>query len=135
MLCGNHAQTTSYKTFEALLPRPDYEWIDEKMLKAGATRYRGIAGDGVIYVTKPVNNHISFLEIKGNSCTEIKVYSTYLAFDDNSVTMNNEYLWDDAFKYKRKEVFAESCKSVESLIENFENGGFTAIFKDEILGL
>lgn len=46
-----------------------------------------------------------------------------------------EYLWDDAFKYKRKEVFAESCKSVESLIENFEEGGFTAIFKDEILGL
>lgn len=46
-----------------------------------------------------------------------------------------EYLWDDAFKYKRKEVFAESCKSVESLIENFEEGGFTAIFKDGILGL
>lgn len=46
-----------------------------------------------------------------------------------------EYLWDDAFKYKRKEVFAESCKSVESLIENFEEGGFAAIFKDEILGL
>lgn len=46
-----------------------------------------------------------------------------------------EYLWDDAFKYKRKEIFAESCKSVESLIENFEEGGFTAIFKDEILGL
>ena len=46
-----------------------------------------------------------------------------------------EYLWDDAFKYKRKEVFAESCKSVESLIENFENGGFTAIFKDGVLGL
>lgn len=42
-----------------------------------------------------------------------------------------EYLWNDAFKYKRKEVFAESCKSVESLIENFEEGGFTAIFKDE----
>lgn len=46
-----------------------------------------------------------------------------------------EYLWDDAFKYKRKEVFAESCKSVESLIENFEEGGFAAIFKDGILGL
>lgn len=46
-----------------------------------------------------------------------------------------EYLWDDAFKYKRKEVFAESCKSVESLIENFEKGGFTAIFKDGVLGL
>ena len=46
-----------------------------------------------------------------------------------------EYLWDDAFKYKRKEVFAESCKSVESLIENFEKGGFTALFKDGVLGL
>lgn len=46
-----------------------------------------------------------------------------------------EYLWNDAFKYKRKEVFAESCKSVESLIENFEEGGFAVIFKDRILGL
>lgn len=46
-----------------------------------------------------------------------------------------EYLWDDAFKYKRSIVFKNECKSVESLIENFEEGGFAAIFKDEILGL
>jgi len=46
-----------------------------------------------------------------------------------------EYLWDDAFKYKRSTVFKNECKSVESLIENFEEGGFAAIFKDGILGL
>ncbi len=40
-----------------------------------------------------------------------------------------EYLWDDAFKYKRNAVFKEECNSVESLIENFEKGGFTAVFK------
>jgi len=41
-----------------------------------------------------------------------------------------EYLWDDAFKYKRKEVFKEECKSVESLIEKFTSGGFPAVFKN-----
>lgn len=40
-----------------------------------------------------------------------------------------EYLWDDVFKYKRKEVFQENCKSVESLMENFEKDGFRAVFK------
>lgn len=41
-----------------------------------------------------------------------------------------EYLWDDAFKYKRKEVFQEGCRSVESLMGNFESGGFPAVFKN-----
>lgn len=41
-----------------------------------------------------------------------------------------EYLWDDAFKYKRKDVFTEDCKSVESLIEKFTSGGFSAVFKN-----
>ena len=40
---------------------PDYEWIDEKLIKAGATRYKGIAGDKVIYSMKPGNNRISFI--------------------------------------------------------------------------
>lgn len=40
------------------------------------------------------------------------------------------YLWDDAFKYKRKEVFQEGCRSVESLMGNFESGGFPAVFKN-----
>jgi len=41
-----------------------------------------------------------------------------------------EYLWDDAFKYKRKDVFTDECKSVESLIEKFTSGGFPAVFKN-----
>lgn len=41
-----------------------------------------------------------------------------------------EYLWNDAFKYKRKEVFQEDCKSVESLIEKFEKDGFSGVFKN-----
>jgi len=41
-----------------------------------------------------------------------------------------EYLWDDAFKYKRKDVFTDDCKSVESLIEKFTSGGFPAVFKN-----
>lgn len=44
-----------------------------------------------------------------------------------------EYLWDDAFKYKRKDIFQDNCKSVETLIEKFEEGGFKAVFKN--LGL
>lgn len=42
-----------------------------------------------------------------------------------------EYLWNDAFKFKHKDIFKEDCKSVESLIENFESGGFAAVFKND----
>lgn len=42
-----------------------------------------------------------------------------------------EYLWNDAFKFKHKDIFKEDCKSVESLIENFEEGGFAAVFKND----
>lgn len=96
------------------------------------------------------NNKIT-QELKGLSSTEDKRLGAYFIIgeektDDASNKYREvsrklfgekvlEYLWDDAFKYKRKEVFVESCKSVESLIENFEDGGFTAIFKDGILGL
>lgn len=41
-----------------------------------------------------------------------------------------EYLWDDAFKYKRKEVFQDDCKSIEQLIEKFTAGGFSDVFKN-----
>lgn len=41
-----------------------------------------------------------------------------------------QYLWDDAFKYKRNDVFQEDCNSVESLIENFAAGGLSAVFKN-----
>lgn len=42
-----------------------------------------------------------------------------------------EYLWNDAFKFKHKDIFKEDCKSVESLIDNFEKGGFAAVFKND----
>lgn len=41
-----------------------------------------------------------------------------------------EYLWDDAFKYKRKEVFQDDCKSIEQVIEKFTAGGFFDVFKN-----
>lgn len=41
-----------------------------------------------------------------------------------------EYLWNDAFKYKRKNIFQDDCKSIEQLVEKFISGGFSDVFKD-----
>lgn len=41
-----------------------------------------------------------------------------------------EYLWDDVFKYKRRDVFQDDCKSIEQVIEKFTAGGFSDVFKN-----
>lgn len=43
-----------------------------------------------------------------------------------------KYLWDDAFKFHRWELFRDGIRSLESLIRNFENGKDPwGIFKDD----
>ena len=42
-----------------------------------------------------------------------------------------KYLWDDAFKFKRKEIFCENIQSLESLIDTFEKcKNLSEIFRD-----
>lgn len=42
-----------------------------------------------------------------------------------------KYLWDDAFKFKRKEIFCKNIQSLESLIDTFEKcKNLSEIFRD-----
>lgn len=106
---------------------PDYEWIDEKLIKAGATRYKGIAGDKVIYSMKPGNNRISFIEVKGSGSTEIGIYCSHLVFDGSSVTISNE----DFNKYENECCFALVSNPQKSQIAKLKIKGS----EDAVVGL
>ena len=106
---------------------PDYEWIDEKLIKAGATRYKGIAGDKVIYSMKPGNNRISFIEVKGSGSTEIGIYCSHLVFDGSSVTISNE----DFNKYENECCFALVSNPQKSQIAKLKLKGS----EDAVVGL
>ena len=42
------------------------------------------------------------------------------------------YLWDDAFKYSRDNLFRSDCRTLEDVLDKYEAEGFTAIFTDAI---
>lgn len=121
-----HLKQGFYKIFE-FDGSPDYEWLDEKLIKAGATRYRGIAGESAIYSIKPDYNRIAFIKISGNSCTEFRIYCFILAFDGSSVTMSNE----DLIKYDSGYNFALASNPKKSQFAKLKIKGS----EDAVIGL
>lgn len=73
--------------------------------------------------------------LKGLSSTEDKRLGVWFVCNVNGEIPEKifaekvlKYLWDDAFKFKRTQIFAEGCDTLETLISKFHEVKFE-VFK------
>lgn len=79
--------------------------------------------------TKSSESGLSSMEDKRLGCWFVKAKDGKID-KDNFKNKVLKYLWDDAFKFSRQEVFDENIKSLEDLQKKFLTMGFN-IFKEE----
>lgn len=82
-----------------------------------------------------INEKMAIL-LKGLSSTEDKRLGVWFVSNVDGIIPKKvfaekvlKYLWDDAFKFKRSEIFETDCKTIECLIKKFENATVTDCFK------